>query len=34
MLNDLPTDKHVILLIADNIDCDCRVILKYLQNVN
>ena len=33
MLNALPTDKNIILLIAHNSDYDCRFILEYLQNV-
>ena len=32
MLNGLPTDKGVILLIAHNSDYDCRFILEHLQN--
>ena len=34
MLNDLPTDKHEIILIAHNADYDCRFIQQYLQNVS
>ena len=33
MLNDLPTDKHEILLIAHNANYDCRFIQQYSQNV-
>ena len=33
MLNNLPTDKHEIILIAYNANCDCRFIQQYVQNV-
>ena len=33
MLNNLPTDKHEIILIAHNINYDCRFIQQYLQHV-
>ena len=33
MLNNLPTYKKDILLIAHNSDYDCIFILEYLQNV-
>ena len=33
MLNNLPTDKHGILLIAHNANYDCIFIQQYLQNV-
>ena len=33
MLNNLPTDKHEISLIAHNANYDCRFIQQYLQNV-
>ena len=33
MLNALPTDNTDRLLIAHTSDCDCRLILEYLENV-
>ena len=33
MLNNLPTDKQVIILIAHTANYDCRFIQQYLQNV-
>ena len=33
MLNNLPTDKHEIILIAHTANYDCRFIQQYLQNV-
>ena len=33
MLDYLPTDKHDILLIADNSDYGCIFVLKSLHNV-
>ena len=31
MLNNLPTDKHEILLIAHSANYDCRLIQQYSQ---
>ena len=33
MINNLPTNKYEILLIAHNANYDCRLIQQYLQNV-
>ena len=33
MLNNLPTDKHKIILIAHNANYGCRFIQQYLQNI-
>ena len=33
MFNNLPTDKHEIILIAHNANDDCRFIQQYLQKV-
>ena len=33
MLNNLPTDKHEIILIAHNANYDCRFVQHYLQHV-